>query len=112
HRSDPRRDALVAGERYNLPMPYHKFCLLVILCFAFRLLPAADLRVGIIGTDISHVSHFSRILNDAKDPHHIDGARVVAAYKGGSPDIESSRSRVEGYARELKEKYGVEIVPN
>ena len=82
------------------------------LSFFAAILPAEDLRVGIVGTDISHVSHFTRILNDAKDPQHIGGARVVAAYKGGSADIESSRSRVEGYAKELREKYGVEIVPD
>ena len=85
--------------------------ILALLFFA-AILPAEDLRVGIVGTDISHVSHFTRILNDAKDPQHIGGARVVAAYKGGSPDIESSSSRVEGYAKELREKYGVEIVPD
>jgi len=75
-------------------------------------LQAADLRVGIIGTDISHVSHFTRILNNASDPDHIAGARVVAAYKGGSPDIVSSRTRVDNYAEELKKVYGVEIVPD
>src|SRR4029079_9146369 len=72
----------------------------------------ADLRIGIIGTDISHVSHFTRILNNASDPDHIPGARVVAAYKGGSPDIESSRTRVDNYAQELQKVYGVEIVPD
>ena len=72
----------------------------------------ADLRIGIIGTDISHVSHFTRILNNASDPDHIAGARVVAAYKGGSPDIESSRTRVDNYAQELQKVYGVEIVPD
>src|SRR5438105_6971810 len=73
---------------------------------------AADLRLGIIGTDISHVIHFTRILNNPTDPDHIAGARVVAAYKGGSPDIVSSRTRVDGYADELKKVYGVEIVPD
>src|SRR6266566_10121913 len=73
---------------------------------------AADIRVGIIGTDISHVIHFTRILNIAADPDHIAGARVVAAYKGGSPDIVSSRTRVDGYADELKKVYGVEMAPD
>lgn len=85
--------------------------LLTILLLAVAV-QAADLRVGIIGTDISHVIHFTRILNNASDPDHIAGARVVAAYKGGSPDIVSSRTRVEGYADELKKVYGVEIVPD
>jgi predicted dehydrogenase len=39
----------------------------------------------------------------------VKGARVVAAFKGGSPDIESSWSRVEEYTRTLREKYGVRI---
>lgn len=34
----------------------------------------------------------------------------MAAYKGGSPDLESSRSRVDKFAEELQSKYGVEIV--
>ena len=71
-----------------------------------------ELRLGIIGTDVSHVIHFTRILNDASDPEHIAGARVVAAYKGGSPDIVSSRTRVEGYAEQLRKQYGIEIVPD
>jgi hypothetical protein len=76
------------------------------------LLCAADLRLGIIGTDVSHVIHFSRILNDASDPEHLPGARIVAAYRSSSPDIESSRSRVDGFTRELVEKYKVELMPD
>jgi hypothetical protein len=74
---------------------------------------AADIRLGIIGTDTSHVPAFTQMLNSepgAKD--HIAGARVVAAYKGGSPDIESSISRIDQYAEEVRTKYGVEIVPD
>ena len=74
--------------------------------------PAADIRVGIIGTDTSHVPAFTQLLNDPAAPGHIPGARVVAAYKGGSPDIESSRTRVDKYAEEIQQKYGVEIVPD
>jgi hypothetical protein len=37
---------------------------------------------------------------------------VVAAFKGGSPDITSSISRVEEYATELRDKWKVEIVPD
>ena len=72
---------------------------------------AADLRIGIIGTDTSHVTAFAKVLNDATSPDHIAGAKIVAAFKGGSPDIESSAKRVDGYAKELNEKYHVEIVP-
>ncbi len=72
---------------------------------------AADLKVGMIGLDTSHVTAFTKILNDPTDKNHVPGAKVVAAFKGGSPDIESSWSRVEGYTRELVDKYGVKIVP-
>jgi hypothetical protein len=72
---------------------------------------AADLRIGIIGTDTSHVVAFAKVLNDPTSPDHIAGAKIVAAYKGGSPDIESSASRVEGYAKDLAGKYNVAIVP-
>lgn len=73
---------------------------------------AADLKVGIIGTDTSHVSAFSRVLNDPSNPDYIPGAKIVAAFKGGSPDIPSSATRVENYAKELSEKWGIEIVPD
>lgn len=69
-----------------------------------------EIRIGFIGTDTSHVIQFSRILNNASDPEHIAGARIVAAYKGGSPDIESSRSRVDGYAEQLVKTWGIEMV--
>lgn len=72
----------------------------------------AQLKVGIIGTDTSHVPAFTKLLNDPSDPNHIPGARVVAAYKGGSKDVKSSYERVDKYAEEIKSKYGVEIVPD
>jgi hypothetical protein len=71
---------------------------------------AADLRLGIIGADTSHVTAFTKTLNDPTASDHVAGARVVAAFKGGSADIESSRTRVDGYAQELQDKWGVRIV--
>ena len=70
---------------------------------------ADELRVGMIGLDTSHVTAFTALLNDPKAPNHVAGAKIVAAFKGGSPDIESSWSRVEGYTKELREKLGVTI---
>jgi len=64
-----------------------------------------------IGLDTSHVTAFAKIMNDPAQKDFVPGARVVAAFKGGSPDIESSISRVEGYTKELVEKYGVELYP-
>ena len=73
-------------------------------------LSAADLRLGIVGTDTSHVIGFATAFNDAASPDHVPGARIVAAFRGGSPDIPASRDRIDGFTRQLQEKFGVEIV--
>jgi hypothetical protein len=67
----------------------------------------AVFRIGIIGLDTSHVEAFTQLLND---PAKNYGCKVVAGYPGGSPDVESSASRVKGYTDKLRDKYGVEIV--
>jgi hypothetical protein len=87
-------------------------CGLALLCaFATRTsAQTTEIKIGIIGTDTSHVTAFTKLLNDKNDPNHVPGARVVAAFKGGSPDVESSRTRVDRFATELKEKWGVEFV--
>ncbi|MEQ2008340.1 MAG: Gfo/Idh/MocA family oxidoreductase [Limisphaerales bacterium] len=81
------------------------------LIIATQLCPvsAAELRIGMIGLDTSHVPAFTDILNNPANKSHVPGAKVVAAFKGGSPDIESSASRVEGFTKTLVEKYGVKI---
>src|SRR5512137_1781297 len=78
-------------------------------CAAAR---GADLRIGIIGCDTSHVPAFTEILNNPTAKGHIPGGKVVAAYKGGSPDIPSSISRVPEYSKTLQEKYGVKFYDN
>lgn len=70
----------------------------------------ATLRLGIIGTDTSHSTAFTRVLNDPSDPNHVPGARITAAWKGGSPDIEESAKRVDKFSTELKDKWGVKFV--
>jgi hypothetical protein len=70
---------------------------------------AKPLRAGIIGLDTSHVTAFTQIFNDPKATGAVAGVKVVAAYPGGSPDIASSRDRVEGFTRRVREM-GVEIV--
>ncbi|MEW4489347.1 Gfo/Idh/MocA family oxidoreductase [Thalassoglobus sp. JC818] len=67
------------------------------------------IRVGIIGLDTSHAPAFTKVMNDADNPAHVPGCRVVAAYPKGSPDIESSTKRVPQYTQQLQEM-GVEIV--
>jgi len=76
--------------------------------------PQADsdhpIRVGIIGLDTSHVVVFTRIFNDPMDPEHVPGVRVVAAFKGGSPDVEASRTRVDKFTAELRDKWNIKVV--
>lgn len=80
------------------------------LCFAATAIFAADLRLGLVGTDTSHVTAFTKILNDPSAPDHVPGARIVAAYKGGSPDLDESRNRIERFTKELQDKWQVKIV--
>lgn len=72
---------------------------------------AADkpIRVGIIGLDTSHVIAFTQSMNKKDAEGAMAAVEVVAAYPGGSPDIPSSRDRVEGYTKQLRDM-GVEIV--
>jgi predicted dehydrogenase len=94
-----------------------KTALLVIAIFAFVAAIAApavaadppQLKVGIIGLDTSHVIAFTKELNSATAKPDVAGCRVVAAYPKGSPDIESSTSRVPKYTEDMK-GLGVEIV--
>ncbi len=92
------------------------FCLLSLFCLTSTMASAADkdvegktLRVGMIGLDTSHCIAFTKILNDESHAQHIPGCRVIAVYPKGSPDIESSVSRVPAYTEQIK-KLGVEVV--
>jgi hypothetical protein len=86
--------------------------LIVLLACIMLAAPAAaqDLRLGLVGTDTSHVTGFASVFNDPSSPQHVAGARIVAAYRGGSPDLPSSRDRIDTFTAQLKDKYGVEIV--
>lgn len=90
----------------NTPLLRFLPLLLLALAGAAR---AAELRVGMIGLDTSHVTQYLGILNDPKHKDHVPGAKIVAAFKGGSPDIENSRSRVDGFTKTATEKYGVKL---
>jgi hypothetical protein len=65
-----------------------------------------DLKAGIIGTDTSHVPAFTAMFR----AHPEWRIKVVAAYKGGSPDLPTSADRLEGFATTIHDKFGVEIV--
>jgi predicted dehydrogenase len=82
-------------------------CMAGLVCGSVAL--GEDLRIGIIGCDTSHVIAFTEILNNPDAKGHVTGGKIVAAYKGGSPDIPSSFAHIEGYSKTLREKYGVKI---
>ena len=69
----------------------------------------ADLRLGIIGCDTSHVVAFTELLNDPQAKNHIPGGKVVAAFRGGSPDIADNARNIENYSATLKDKFGVQF---
>lgn len=71
---------------------------------------AHELRIGLVGLDTSHVIAFTKLLNVVTEKDHIPGARVIAGWPGGSDDIDVSRNRVAGFTKDLREKYGVEIM--
>lgn len=67
------------------------------------------LKVGIIGLDTSHAPAFTEVLNQGDQTGELAGVRVVAAFPAGSPDMEISRTRLEGFTQEVR-ALGVEIV--
>jgi len=89
--------------------PMKPLLLTTILCLAPSLVHAAEIRLGMIGLDTSHVTAFTEILNNPKAKDHVPGARVVAAFKGGSADIPSSIGKLEEYSTALQSQYGVKI---
>ncbi|GIN70887.1 dehydrogenase [Bacillus sp. J14TS2] len=68
------------------------------------------IKIGMIGLDTSHVIAFTKLLNDPNNDFHVPGGEVVVAYPGGSSDMELSYNRVEGFTRELRDGYGIEMV--
>lgn len=69
----------------------------------------SQIRIAIVGLDTSHVEAFAKILHDVKNPHHVPGGRIVAAFPGGSADFDLSRNRVAGYTAQLRDEFGVKI---
>ncbi len=87
----------------------------LLIVLAIGLIPAPvvrgeDLRIGIIGLDTSHVIAFTRSLNDPAGKDYVPGGRVVAAYKGGSPDLSASSGRIDKFTAELQSTYKVTLV--
>ncbi|MBO9607742.1 MAG: Gfo/Idh/MocA family oxidoreductase [Paenibacillaceae bacterium] len=68
-----------------------------------------QLTIGMIGIDTSHCTGFAELLNLREHPYHVPGGRLAIVYKGGSPDLDISRDRVEGYTQQLQEQFAVEV---
>lgn len=93
-------------------MPNRLFLAVSFVTALASLAAAADppeIKVGIIGLDTSHCIAFTKELNSPQAKEDVSHCRVVACYPKGSPDIESSTSRVPKYTEEIQ-KLGVEIV--
>ena len=72
-------------------------------------LSAAELRLGIIGTDTGHVVEFTKVLHDRDAPPPLAGVRIVGAVPSSSRDIESSWTKSPGYVEKLQRDYGVKL---
>ena len=68
-----------------------------------------EITIGIIGTDTSHATVFTDLLNNPDNPQYVPGGKVIAAYPGGSPDIPVSRERIDEFTQTLIGKYAVEM---
>jgi predicted dehydrogenase len=91
-------------------MKFHFWLLASAVLITRPAFAAEELRLGMIGLDTSHVIAFTRLLNDSKHKDHVPGGRVTAAFKGGSPDVESSWSRVDGFTKQLQNDFAVKMV--
>jgi len=85
------------------------FALLLVLIPASLANSADDIiRIGMIGLDTSHCLHFTKLIHNSEEKD-LKGLQVVAVYPQGSPDIQSSVSRVPEYTIKMKEM-GVKII--
>jgi predicted dehydrogenase len=67
------------------------------------------IRAGVIGLDTSHATAFAKLFNDPKSTGDIADVKIVAAFPGGSQDIESSRNRIADFTKQYSEM-GITIV--
>ena len=70
----------------------------------------ADLKIGLIGLDTSHVTAFAKCLNKPGDAEHVPGGKVTCAYAGVSKDFHMSADRVEKFTQQVRDEFGVKIL--
>ena len=100
----------MSRQRYNMLTCLATTLLLAVHCLqTSSSTPAAEpLRVGMIGLDTSHAPAFAKLINAEGNEGALGQLRVVAAFPGGSPDLPSSRDRVDGFTKQLGDM-GIEI---
>ena len=76
-------------------------CFLIAL-FASTLYAENRFRLGIIGTDTSHVPAFKNALVHPNASELLRKFQITAAFPGGTPDFPPSWDRVNGFAAELE----------
>jgi hypothetical protein len=69
-----------------------------------------ELKIGIVGLDTSHCKAFTEILNNSANAYHVPGGHVTCAFPGGTEKFSLSRDRVQGFTRDLKDQYGLQMV--
>lgn len=96
----------------NIPRIIAAFPIVFVLSLSLAAAPQTDevIDIGLIGLDTSHCIAYTKMLNDPDNPNHVPGARITAAFPGGSPDIPSSIDRLPGYRKELEDNWGVKII--
>lgn len=85
-------------------------CLFFGTAFSVSAQDAPPFRLGIIGTNTSHVPAFVELFNNPKAGGAYARYEIVGAYKGGMPDNDSSWGRTNKIASEIEAK-GVKIYP-
>ncbi|WP_459557917.1 Gfo/Idh/MocA family protein [Lacunimicrobium album] len=94
-------------------MRHHTFSLAFTVLVCISRFCAADdaLRIGLIGLDSSHAVAFTKTINSPEFTQAHGNVRVVAAFPGGSPDLQASTSRIEQLTANVK-SLDVEIMPS
>lgn len=86
-----------------------RLALILAVLPALSVAAAEPLKVGVIGLDNYQAVAFTQLYHDTKAAGDLKGIRVVAAFPGGSPDIDESVQSLPKWVPAMKE-FGVEIV--
>jgi len=69
----------------------------------------AELKIGVVGLDTSHVEAFMKLINYEDQQYHVPGGRIVGAYPGGSQAVAVSRDRVAKFTDSYRDEHKVRI---